>query len=193
MKYNYVLLLVLLCCTALNGQLKQERESRISQAEFPPTALELLQPYIPRAKRLRFYSEQDGNRFSYEAKFKRDRLHYSVEFSKDGALEDVEFIIKDTDIPDETFNNIQSYLKATYKKHRIKKIQQQYVFKEGTQEALLKMAFQNLLNANITYEIIVGTKDKSGFSGYEITFNAQGKHLGTRKIVDPNYDHVLYH
>ena len=193
MKYNCLLILILLYGTTLFSQIKQERESRISKTEFPSTAMELLQPYIPNAKRLRFYKEQDGKKFSYEAKFKKDRLYYSVEFNENGTLEDVEFIIKETDIPEEAFTNLQSYLRATYKKHRIKKIQQQYVFKGGTQEALLKTAFQNLLNANITYELIVGTKDKNGFSEYEITFNAQGKHLGTRRIVDPNYDHVLYH
>lgn len=193
MRYNCLLFLVLLYSTTLFCQLKQERESRISKAEFPTIAIELLQPYTTSVKRLRFYKEQDGKKFSYEAKFKKDRLRYSVEFSENGQLEDVEFIIKAIDIPDESFNNIQSYLQANYRKHRIKKIQQQYVLNEGTAEALLKTAFQNLLNAKITYELIVATKDKDGFSEYEITFNAQGAHLSTRRSIDPNYDHVLYH
>lgn len=193
MKYNACLFLSLLFGTMLFGQLKQERESRISQSEFPAEALALLKPYTQQAKRLRFYKEQDGKKYSFEAKFKKDKLHYSVEFSEDGVLEDVEFIIKETDIPNDTFSRVTSYLEATYQKHRIKKIQQQYVFKDGMPEALLKTAFQNLLNANITYEIIVATKSKEGFSEYEITFNAAGENLGTRKSVDPNYDHVLYH
>ena len=193
MKYNPCLFLLLVSGTMLFGQLKQERESRISQSEFPAEAIVLLKPYTKHAKRLRFYQEQDGKKTSFEVKFKKDKLHYSVEFSDKGVLEDVEFIIKETDIPDATFNQLVSYLKATYQKHRIKKIQQQYLFKDGMPETLLKTAFQNLLNANITYEIIVATKEKEGFSEYEITFNAAGEHLGTRKSVDPNYDHVLYH
>ncbi len=174
------------------GQTKQEREYRIAKAEFPATAINLMDSYLKDVKRLRFYKEIDGKKASYEIKFKKDKLHYSVEFDTEGRLEDVEFIIKPNDIPDDVFDAIENYLNRVHGKHRIKKIQQQYVLEGEAQEVLLKKAFQNLMTTDINYELIIATKDTTGYGTYEVTFNAKGEHLTTRKSVNSNYDHVLY-
>ncbi len=178
--------------TTAFGQTKQEREYRIAKEEFPEMAISSMDTHLNDVKRLRFYKEIDGKKASYEIKFKKGKLHYSVEFDTQGGLEDVEFVIKPNDIPDDVFAKIKTYLNQIHGKHRLKKIQQQYVLDGEAPEALLKKAFQNLLTPAINYEIIVAAKDRTGYGKYEITFTAKGEHLSTRKSVNPNYDHVLY-
>ena len=139
-----------------------------------------------------FYKELDGEKSSYEVKFKKSKLYYSVEFDGKGQLEDIEFIIKENDIPEETLKSIKDYLSKTHGKFRFKKIQQQYLNQDSDARSTLREAFQNLMTPEINYEIIIATKDRKGFNEYEITFNADGQHLLTRKSVAPKYDHVLF-
>ncbi len=186
------LILVLLATSVLCfGQKKQEQEFRIDKNELPQNVLTELSGYLKEAKRLRFYKELDGEKSSYEVKFKKDRLRYSVEFDENGKLEDVEFIIEPTDIPEDTLEQIARHLISKHGKYRIKKIQQQYLNGDDTQKTL-QDAFQNLILPDVRYELIIATKDKEGYSEYEITFDALGKHLLTRKSVNTKYDHVLF-
>jgi hypothetical protein len=173
------------------GQKKQEREFRVDKEELPTEIIPLLSNYLNDVKRLRFYKEQDGEKSSYEVKFKKDRLLYSIEFDEKGVLEDVEFIVKQKDIPDETFEKLTKYLQSNHGKYRIKKIQQQYLNTRNAQKTL-KDAFQNLILPEIRYELIIATKDDEGYGEYEITFDAMGAHLLTRKSINTKYDHVLF-
>ena len=68
------------------AQEKYEREHRINKKQFPEKALNYIAENLEDAKRIRFYRETDSSKTSYEVKFKKDRLHYSVEFDKDGKL-----------------------------------------------------------------------------------------------------------
>jgi hypothetical protein len=44
-------------------------------------------------KRVKFYKESDGDKISFEAKFKYKKQHFSVEFFASGVLEDIEILI----------------------------------------------------------------------------------------------------
>ena len=85
MKCNYILLMLLGMVQISFAQNKYERESRIDKEEFPSKSFSLIQKYLEDAKRVRFYQEMDSTKKSYEAKFKKGRLHYSVEFNKNGS------------------------------------------------------------------------------------------------------------
>jgi hypothetical protein len=192
MQRNISFFLVLLATSVLCfGQKKQEQEFRIEEEDLPEGIIPMVSDYLKNVKRLRFYKELDGEKSSYEIKFKRDRLLYSIEFDEKGELEDVEFIIKQTDIPEKTLENLSKYLKSNHGKYRIKKIQQQYLNIVDAEQTL-KKAFQNLILPEIRYELIIATKDDDGYGEYEITFTAEGKHLLTRKSVNTKYDHVLF-
>ena len=193
MRSNFLLSLLSIILFIVNGftQKKQEQEFRIDKGELPENILPVLSYYLDDVKRLRFYKEQDGEKSSYEVKFKKDRLLYSIEFDEKGVLEDVEFIVKQKDIPDETFEKLTKYLQSNHGKYRIKKIQQQYLNTRNAQKTL-KDAFQNLILPEIRYELIIATKDDEGYGEYEITFDAMGAHLLTRKSVNTKYDHVLF-
>ena len=175
------------------AQNKYERESRIDEEEFPKASYLLIQDYLDDAKRIRFYKETDSIKKSYEAKFKKGRLHYSVEFDESGKLEDVEFIIKEQDVPNDTWGTILFYLDENHAKYRIKKIQQQDPLLDGQSEKkLLHNAFQNLILPEVNYELIFSAKKDKEFQEYEALFDAEGQLIQIRKSFPPSYDHVLY-
>jgi len=187
-----ILVLFLITGCTLFAQNKYEREFRIKKSQFPENALSYISEKLEAAKRIRFYKETDSSKVSYEAKFKKDRLRYSVEFDENGTLEDVEIEIKPLDIPDEVFAKINSDLEKRFIKHRIRKIQQQYPLENNDVATTLKNAFQNLMLPSIKYELIVAGKKNKGYEQFEILFDAKGHTEKIRKSLPPNYDHVLY-
>ena len=191
-RYSPIFFLVLIGVFA-NAQNKYEREYRIRKNQFPTVALNLIDDTLEDARRIRFYRETDSTKISYEAKFKKDRLWYSVEFNEEGDLEDIEILIKEMDIPNEPMQKIIDYLNNSFTKYRIKRIQQQYpVSKEETKEKTIRNAFQNLILPSVNYEFVVaGKKDKEYFD-YEMLFGSDGSFKKMRKSLPPNYDHVLY-
>ncbi|MFS4468724.1 hypothetical protein [Maribacter sp. 2210JD10-5] len=195
MKMPFKLFLVFfLCCASLAiAQNKYEREFRIRKSQFPEKAIALIKEKLEGAKRLKFYKEIDSLKSSFEAKFKKDRLWYSVEFDENGVLEDIEILIKPIDVPTDTFGEIENFLKRKFSKYRIKRLQQQYPTSEDELlEETVKKAFQNLIVPSVNYEIIVSGKNEKGHLDYEILFDAQGEFVKLRQSLPPNYDHVLY-
>ena len=194
MRYNLFLLIVLLMTSTPHwGQGKYEREFRIKKSDFPANALELITDQIKNGRRIRFYKGIDSITTSYQAKFKKDKLHYSVEFNKNGELEDIEILIDEVDIPNDVYDSISEYLNRTCPKFRIRRFQQQYPVKaEEEISKVIKDAFQNLLLNYINYELIVSCKDKNGRVEFEYLFNADGSFMSMRKSLPANYDHILY-
>ena len=192
MRFNLVFLVFVSLPFLAVSQTKYERETRIERVNFPSEALKVISPYLEGAKRLRFYRETDSSKVSYEAKFKKDRLLYSVEFDKLGNLEDVEFLIKKNDIPEDSWTKLTNWLEDEFGKVKIKKIQQQYPVQEAAAEERLKQAFQNLILPYIRYELIFSAKKKSGYQIYEGLFDANWNNLSIRRSIKPEYDHILY-
>lgn len=195
MRYRpLILFLALICCLQIQAQqIKHEREHRIRREQFPEAALEALQPYLDEARRLRFYREIDSNHRSFEAKFRIQRLQYSIEFTPEGELEDAEVDIKPVDIPRATWQAIQEHLGTSFGKFHVRKIQQQYPRPAfDSDDATLKAAFQNLLLPEIRYELVVQAKTESGVGQFEALYDSEGNILLLRKALPPNYDHVLY-
>lgn len=192
---RYGIFLIVFLCSSVYAfsQNKYEREQRVSKDDFPEKAMNDLSKALEGAKKVRFYREIDSAKSSFEAKFKKGRLWYSVEFDTTGALEDIEINIKEIDVPNESWKNITTYLNTNFIRTRIKKIQQQYpASKEESARITLKNAFQNLLLPSIRYEIIVAGKKEKEYEEYEILFDAQGSFIQMRKSLPSNYDHVLY-
>ncbi|WP_424003115.1 hypothetical protein [Maribacter sp. IgM3_T14_3] len=162
------------------------------KSQFPAKAIVTIDENLTDFKRIKFYKETDSTKISFEAKLKKDKLWYSIEFDENGVLEDIEILIKITDIPNDTYARIEDYLNKNFTKYRIKRLQQQYPSKNESLEATFKSAFQNLILPTNNYEIvIVGKKDK-GYLDYEIQFDAEGNFRKIRTSLPPNYDHVLY-
>lgn len=190
--FSFLVILCLWAGNSVSAQKKYEREYRIKKSQFPQNALSYINENIVDARRVRFYKETDSTKVSFEVKFKKDRLKYSVEFDEKGILEDVEIEIEPIDIPDETFAKINEHLENKFLKYRIRKLQQQYPLEDNDTETTLKNAFQNLMLPTIKYELIVAGKIDKTYGQYELLFNAKGMFETMRKSLPPNYDHVLY-
>lgn len=191
-RYKFLLIILLFPCFGLVGQTKNEKESRVSSDDIPENIHVLLSEHISDAKRVRYYREIDGKKKSFEVKFKKQKLHYSVEFNESGMLEDVEFKIKPDDIPNENWNSIQRYLQQNFPKFTIKKIQQQHPVSVKSPQQTLVEAFQNLILPHINYEVVFSAKKEGSYQIYEGLFDATGKLLNLRKSLPTEYDHVLY-
>lgn len=189
---NLILVSVFACGHLSFAQSTYEREFRIIKSQFPSAAHAIIVDNIIGAKRLKFYQETDSNKVSFRAKLKKDKLWYSIEFDKEGSLEKIEILINSTDIPNDTYSNIEQYLNNNFSKYRIRNLQQQYYSNDNTIEEIFKNAFQNLILPSILYEIdVVGKKEKRNLD-YEIQFDADGNFRKMRSALPSNYDHVLY-
>lgn len=193
MKYRIITLLALVFCCSLSAQAKYEREFRIKKSQFPQASLALAEPFLDGVRKLRYYKEIDSSRQTYEIKFKRDKLNYSVEFNDQNVLEDIEVGIAKVDIPKASYLAIETYLKENFSKYKIRKIQQQYPSAAfSSTEETFRNAFQNMMLPEIRYELIVHAKTTGPYMDFEILFDFEGKFLNQRKSLPPNYDHVLY-
>lgn len=192
MRYKFFFIFLFIGCT-ISAQNKQERKYRVLKSQFPKKALAQIQEKLEDVKRIRFYKEIDIKKNSYEAKFKKDRLWYNIEFSENGELEDIEIVIKPIDIPEDVFLNITMYLKKSFTKYRIRKIQQQYSVNDiEDAETTVKNAFQNLMLPSINYVLVIAAKKDKINEQFEILFDAEGTFKSLQKLLPANYDHVLY-
>ncbi|MEP2280231.1 hypothetical protein [Maribacter sp.] len=195
MKNHFIkitLIACLFCFQFGHSQYKYEREHRILKSQFPALAIATIDENVADFKRIKFYKETDSTKISYEAKFKKDKLWYSIEFNEEGTLEDIEILIKSTDIPNDTYDKIVGYLNNNFTKYKIKRLQQQYPSNNENAEKIFKNAFQNLILPANNYEIVVVGKKDEGYLDYEILFDADGNFKNIRTSLPPNYDHVLY-
>ena len=182
----------LFCFQLAHSQYKYEKEHRILKSQFPIEAISIIEEQITDYKRIKFYKETDSIKISFEAKLKKDKLWYSIEFNEDGKLEDIEILIKSTDIPNDTYSNIERYLNKNFTKYRIKRLQQQYPSTNDSLDEIFKNAFQNLILPSNNYEFVVVGRKEKGYLDYEILFDADGNFKQIRTSLPPNYDHVLY-
>jgi hypothetical protein len=180
-------------CCSLNAQAKTEREFRIKKSQFPQASLAQAEPFLEGVRKLRYYKEIDSSKQTYEIKFKRNKLNYSVEFNDKDVLEDIEVGISEVDIPIASYQAMEVYLKGNFSNYKIRKIQQQYPRTAfSSTEETFRNAFQNLMLPEIRYELIVYAKTTGHYMDFEILFDFEGKFLSQQKSLPPNYDHVLY-
>lgn len=184
LRFNLYLLL-LFTSFSLMAQEKKEYEKRIPKTEFPAQALELLNPYMANAKRLRFYKEFDGKNESYEAKFKMDKQWFSVEFYAEGMLQDIEMKVKFKHLPDAVSQKISNYFKEQYDRWKIEKTQLQY------QDITVLLSNSHVENFN-GLEIILATKTNGKLTKYELNFDSEGNFISKRKVVRRSYDFLLF-
>ncbi|WP_340067148.1 hypothetical protein [Ascidiimonas aurantiaca] len=187
------LLFGILCfCNLGNAQQKNEKEERIRENVFPKIALQLLRDHIKNPKNLKYYRETDSLKMSYEAKFKLKERRYSVEFSKTGDLEDVEVLISKEEVPVNTMEKIQAYLKKNTRKYHIERIQKQYVNTSDINSAdVLESALNDHSFEFINYEMVIWISKKDTSGRAEFTFDHQGDFVSERSFVS-SYDHVRY-
>ena len=144
-------------------------------------------------KRLKFYREVDTAHKTYTAKFKKSRLFYEMDFDENGKFTRMAFLVKQVDIPEESFQHIADYLARSFQKHRVRKMLQLYILQEGDSEnETIKNAFQNLMVPSMRYKFLIRGKQNGTAVDYEAIFDAEGNPKHMKKSLPANYDRVLY-
>lgn len=178
------------------AQVKYEKEERIPIDDLPPVVQALLSQLQSNAKRIRYYREFDGDKESYEVKFKKHGTHFSIEFSQDGSLEDIEMLIKKSDLP----SSVMTSLNDTFPKCKLTRIQKQFVHPKDADPAntlrIVLSDHHDALNHKLideaNYEIEAQCVTKNGFQKKELLFSSVGKLLSTRTIIAEADDHIIY-
>lgn len=174
------------------SQTKNEQEERVSLNAFPSKAITVINTLPNTCKRLRFYKEIDGSKESFEVKFKYKKQRYSIEFSTDGTIEDIEVITKLKHIDDTVKTTIKNYYKTSFLKHKFIKLQEQYVYNTTMKATNFVSGVLAKTTTISNYEIIAEVKSESKRNIREFTFNANGDFVNSRLLNPSSYEHVLY-
>ncbi len=189
----FIIILVLCSWQTLASQTKNESEQRIKLSEFPKKAQDVIEALPSNSKRIKFYKETDGGKESFEAKFKYNKRYYSLEFSKEGDIEDIEVITKLKHIKQTSKHQLVKYFEASFDKYKIIKIQEQFIFKKNNAESkFVEEVLTKDINLSPNFEIIAEVKNESKRNIREFTFDSKGKFLNFRILNPTSYEHVLY-
>lgn len=162
-----------------SAQVKYEKETRIAAKLVPNNAIKFMQQ-TPVNNKLCWYKEQRPNGISYEAKFKYEKYHYSVEFNAQGEIEDVEKNVKWKSVEDSVIRLVDNKLNAEFEKYKVEKVQIQYV---GIKDELITVfGTNNYEKTNL--ELIVNGKTDSGYQLFEYLFDRNGNVLSKLKIKE---------
>ena len=94
------------------SQVKYEKEIRLNKEAIPQAAIDFISS-LSFSKKVKWYKEFGLDNTSIEAKTKHEEKKYSIEFTPEGILEDVEIKIKSAEISSSVFANIQTCLLYT--------------------------------------------------------------------------------
>jgi hypothetical protein len=169
---------------------KIEREKKVSPGQVPPRAVQWLQDALKQVESPDWYYELSNENESYEAKFKWKGERYSVEFHKDGGIEDIEIQRKWRLLPADVKEQMQSYFDSSYTKHKTTRIQVQY----SGDEALMKLLFTAAAPASLTrrFELEYHGKDEEENALWESLFDSEGQHISRRRIIVRPVDNINY-
>lgn len=193
MKHILLIIILMLPIFAMSQDKKIEKEEDIDREEMPEKTQKYLVENLPEPiNKIRYYHETDGDKESYEVKFRFNRHRFSVEFNERGILEDIEVQVKKKDLKPLVLRNIQNYLGQHHDRFKIEKIQAQYLSKVEDAEKTIKRAEKFNSNSPDHYEIIVATKNKGKLKKYEMLFDATGIFENEREILRNSYDSLIF-
>ncbi len=173
----------------LQAQQKLEKEYRLDIEQIPTLALDYVSSFNFK-KNIKWYVEESLSGVTIEAKTKTKNGRYSLEFTKEGILEDVEIDVDEADLTENVNQAIHTYLSLTYKRYRIRKIQVQY---SGDPIQIRKLLLNNTQgNVTLKYELIAKAKDSTGVHLYEFLFNVDGELEQKSKVIFRNSDNLEY-
>lgn len=187
---GYIFLFIICCSSVYSQQPKREKEEDIQRNEMPVSVQQYLDRNIPsEARKVRDYFETDGSKKSYETKFKYKGRKFSVEFSENGELEDIEAEAKSRELAQSIINNIRTYLENENDRYKIEKLEAQYRSDKGAE---MTKALNLFKNEPDFFELIVATRNKDKLEKYEITFDKKGNFVKRRKVIRISYDYLIF-
>ncbi|RZN83703.1 MAG: hypothetical protein EVB11_04580 [Winogradskyella sp.] len=192
-KVVIILSLLLLSTSLIFCQAKNEKETRIKFNELPNNIRNITKVLPKETKRLKAYKEIDGLKKSFEIKLKYRNNRYSIEFSENGIIEDIEIITTFNTLNKDVQILIEHYFKETYSKYKFIKIQKQYVFENNIEAStFVRDILIKKYNPSSNFEIIAEVKKEKKRTIREFTFNSKGLLINSRIVNPSSYEYVLY-
>lgn len=188
--FYFITIITLFYSESVFAQEKYEKESRIKYNQIPIKALDFFK-LLNTKNKIKWFKEENLSKTTFEAKFKLDKLDYSVEFDSIGNIEDIEVLIDIKNLDINFISSVNLYLNQNCVSHKINKIQIQYSGNE-IDLATIFTPKQNNDKLNKKYEIIVKCKSNKTVDLFEYLFNEKGKYLTSSKIIQKNSSHLEY-
>ena len=182
MKYALYFALFLFTINAI-GQTKVEVEKRISKELIPEGAKAYISKNF-KTKKIKWFFEKGENHSSYEAKFCEFGSDFSVEFSTDGTLEDVEVRFKFKSLKEHIKSHIEKSLEEVFSNFRVLKTQLQLTTYDP--EKITSFFNTNTIPEGGLLELIVLGKTEQSKNRYEILINPEGKIFSMLKLEEKN-------
>ena len=198
MKYAiYILLfsIIPICNTVAYGQdVKREVEDSIDRSDMPANALLTLDEFWPENDNIRYYFETDGDSESYEAKLEWQGKQYSIEFTENGNIIDVEQLLEITEISESAAEAINNYLDQHFNRYRITRLQRQYLADDDDEsndiDFIDDILEEDEEDYEIRYELEVEGKSGSEIGAFELLFNKDGDMIQQRRIIRRSIDNI---
>ncbi len=189
-KRIFIILGLLVCHLTGSAQDKIERERRIGANDVPKPAVEWLNEAFDGEKAVQWYEEQSNGTISYEAKFNWKNEFYSVEFDREGQIEDIEIVQRWADLPEKVQNEMNKYFEKNYSRHRMEKIQLQYT---GSADDLEDLIDDDKFEGITTrYELEYYGVSDEGKHIWEGLFDDKGQLIQKRKVILRPTDNLNY-
>jgi hypothetical protein len=189
--YMKVLLIVLFFSVqALSAQNKDEREYKIQPSEVPTSALRFIRESFSEEK-VNWYFERNGSEKSIEAKIRKSKTLYSIEFDTLGNIQDIELLVKIKEIPEALWNTIKRNLDGQFSRFKVRKTQKQWVANAPDLQRLIKGEVPKGKHQTNYEIVIIGRKDKRS-DQYELLYNEDGDMIRKQKIIENSQQHLIY-
>ena len=161
---------------------------------MPPRVLTLIDEFWPNLRGIRYFVQTDGEETTYEVKLEWQGDQYSIEFSMEGAIQDVEKLINFDDIPESARKAITQDLESQFNKYRLTRIQIQFLATDEDDEDdadfIDDILEQDAEDYEIRYEIEVDGDNRSELGSFEMLYNSSGSLIEKRKILRRSLDNI---
>lgn len=163
---------------------KEEKEVRIEEQQFPTKALSVVKE-IAGDHSIKYYSETDGERRSYEAKFTHEKRRYSLECDPEGAIVELEIELKKKNLPSQVLSRIEHQCSQYAQQFKMHKIQEHFQYKYPDKRGMAKYVHTN-------YEVIIAFKSKGKISYEEWFLDLNGSLIERKSVTRQSYDFLLF-
>ena len=192
--FIFLISLILLTSAAYGQSEKNEMEDSISGSEMPEKALETLEEFWPDMSDIRFFAQTDGDVEIFEAKLEWRGKSYSIEFTSDGAIIDVEQLIEMDEITTSDREAIESYLESEFKRVRVTRLQRQYIADDDDgvddENFIDDILEEDEEDYKVRYEIEVEGNTGDEIGAFELLFDQSGQIIQRRRIVRRSLDNI---
>lgn len=173
---------------------KNEIERSVNRNDMPDKVLSLIDEFWPNLRGIKYFEQTDGEETTYEVKLEWQGDQYSIEFSTEGAVQDVEKLIEFQDIPESTRDAITRDLEGQFNKFRLTRIQIQFLAAEEDDEDdsdfIDDILEEDADDYEIRYEIELDGENRRELGSFEMLYDESGTLIEKRRIVRRSLDNI---